>query len=110
MEEQGAGERIERVEVPLELEPDDGGLFQLAQNVWVSFDDQHLYLRFYQVTPPIIRAGQVPESVPARLVARLIWPTEKLPELVRVLEEVGQKYELATGRKLAWESDEESAQ
>ncbi len=101
---------IQRYEVPVELESDEGEVFQFSQQMVTTFDEHHVYLRFYQVVPPAVDvSGQPPEKIGARLVARLIWPAAGLPSLVQALQEAGQKYELATGPQLAWEPGVEEA-
>lgn len=64
-------------------------------------------IRFYQIVAPAILDGKPPISVPAKLVATVIWPAEGLPSLVRVFQETGRKYEEATGRSLKWTSEAE---
>ena len=98
-------EQIEKMQIPIVLELDKEGTFPLSQHVWVTFDEHHLYVRFYQIVAPVILDGTPPVSVPAKLVATVSWPAEGIPSLVRVFQETGHKYEEATGRPLAWTSE-----
>jgi hypothetical protein len=91
-----------QVRVALKLDPDSDCAFPLAQSLWINNDEQHFYLRFFQVVPPIVTdANEPPAEVRARLVAGVCVPAAILPNLVRALTDSLHKFEQLAGNSPA---------
>lgn len=95
-----------RKQVQIVPESDEHGAFPLAQHLFLNFDDEHVYVRFMQIVPPVPMDGTVPDKVVGRLVATVALPVERLPGIVRAFSEIGRRYEDTTGRRLKWDIEE----
>jgi len=95
-----------QVRVALKLDPDGDCAFPLAQSVWITNDEHNLYLRFFQIVPPIVSdANEPPTEVRARLAAGVSVPAALMPGLVRALTEAMRKYVELTGHSLTGSDD-----
>lgn len=85
--------------VKVEWESDEGHLFPLAAHMLVNFDNDHFYVRFFQVTPPAVQdAASLPESVKAKMVADVTIPHGRMRSMIRALEENFATYQKTFGR------------
>lgn len=73
----------------LKIEFDDGAdvEFSHASNLLINFDDDNFYIRFYQVKPPPVLEGDLPDTVKAKLVAGLVIPKARLEVMVKAIQE-----------------------
>lgn len=78
--------------VRLDFEPDETIEFSLASNLLINFDSEHFYIRFFQVTPPPILGGDMPDSVKAKLVAGVAIPASRMAGVLEALTDNYKTY------------------
>lgn len=89
------------VHLPILLEPSENHAFPLTRHLWINFDEEHFYLRFYQVVPPLVVDEQpIPTSIKGKLISAMAIPASAFPAFAKVMQESIDKYEIATGRSL----------
>jgi hypothetical protein len=93
------------VAVPIKLASDDDVVFPLVNNVWFNFDSSHIYMRLYQVVPPLAAEG-IPNMVAGKLVSAVAIPATWIPLMIKALQDIAKKYEQSTGVSLAAAEEE----
>lgn len=78
--------------VNIEWEPDDNFRFPLSNNFVINFDDINFYVRFYQVTPPMIFGDEAPNAVKAKIVSGAAIPASRMPGIIKALQDNYQRY------------------
>ena len=89
------------VHLPILLEPSENHAFPLTRHLWINFDHEHFYVRFYQVVPPLVVDEQsIPTSIKGKLISAMAIPASAFPAFAKVMQESINKYESATGISL----------
>ncbi len=94
--------------LPIVLEPSENHAFPLARHMWINFDQEHFYVRFYQVVPPLVVDDQsIPTSIRAKLISAMAVPAAAFPAFAKAMQESIEKYESATGISLRKAGDDD---
>ena len=82
----------------IEWESDEELHFPLTAHLVVNFDDEHFYVRFYQVSPPLGLNETRTDVVKAKLVAGVAIPASKMSAVIEALAENHAKYRMRLGQ------------